>query len=55
MFGYSRLVVHSLVKRFEQTGMSIDAQDRRDFRKQSQENAVNLHSHIDLSGSSRQL
>ena len=55
MFGCSGGIAHSLVRRFEQTGMSIDAQDRRDVRKQLQDKTVNLHSHIDVSGSSRQL
>ena len=30
-------------------------QDRRDLRKQRQYKTVNLHSYIDVSGSSRQL
>ena len=34
MFGCSRAVAHSLVRRVEHTGISIDAQDRRDVRKQ---------------------
>ena len=35
--------------------MSIDAQDRRDVRKQRQAMTVNLHSHIDVSGSRQEL
>ena len=36
IFGCSRVIAHSLVRRFEQTGISIDAQDRDrfDVRKQ---------------------
>ena len=49
MFGCSRVIAHSLVRRFEQTGISFDAQDRRDVRKQLQEETVNLHSCIDES------
>ena len=55
MFGCSCVIVHSLVRRFEQTGISIDAQDRRDVRNQRQGKTVNLHTRIDVSGSSRQL
>ena len=53
MFGCSRAIAHSLVRRLEQTEFYIDAQDRRDIRKQRQDKTVNLHSRIDASGSSR--
>ena len=50
----SRVIVDSLVRRFMQTGISIqDAQYRRDLRKQRQNETVNLQSRIDVSGSSR--
>ena len=49
MFGHSGVVAHSLVRRFEQTGMSIDAQNRRGERKQRQDKTVNLHTRIDVS------
>ena len=55
MFGCSRVIAHSLVRQFEQTGISIDAQDRRDVRKQCQDKTVNLQSRIDVSSSSWQL
>ena len=55
MFGCSRVVAYSLARQFEQTGISIDAQDRHDIRKQCQNKTVNLHSHIEISGTSRQL
>ena len=55
MFGCSRVIGHSLLRRFRETGISFDAQDRRDVRKQLQEETVNLHSRIDVSGSSRQV
>ena len=54
MFGHSGVVAHSLVRRFEQTGMSIDAQNRRDVKKQRQDKTVNLHTRIDVCSSSRQ-
>ena len=47
MFGRSGVIAHSLVKQFEQTGISIDAQDRHNVRKQRQDKTVNLHSRID--------
>ena len=37
MFGCSHIIGHSLVRRFEQTGMSVDAQNRRHVRKQRQD------------------
>ena len=55
MFGCSRIIAHSLVRPFEQTGISINAQDRWDVREQSQDKNVNLHSCVDVRGSSRQL
>ena len=56
MFGCcSGVIAYSPVRPFEQTGISIDAQDQRVIRKQCQNKAVNLHSRIDISGSSRQL
>ena len=55
MFGCSRVIAHNLVKQFEQTGISIDAQDRRNVRKQHQDKTVNLQSRIDVSSSSWQL
>ena len=55
MFGCSGVIAHSLVRRFEQKGISIDAQDRRDVRKPRQDKTVNLLSRINLSGSSWQL
>ena len=55
MFGYSRVIAHNLVRQFEQTGISIDAQDRRNVRKQPQDKTVNLQSRIDVSSSSWQL
>ena len=44
---------HSLVRRFELTGISNDARGRRDVRKQRQDKTVNLYSRIDVSGSIR--
>ena len=41
IFGRSGVIAHSLVRRFEQTGISIDAQNRRDVRKQRQDKTVN--------------
>ena len=55
MFGCFHIIAHCLVRRFEQTGISIDAQDRRDIRKQRQDKTVNLRPRIGVSGSSRQL
>ena len=55
MFGCSRIIAHSLVRPFEQTGISINAQDRWDVREQRQDKTVNLHSFVDVRGSSRQL
>ena len=52
---HSRLIAHSHVRWFEQTGISMDAQDRRDLRKHRQDKTVNLHSPIDIIGSSPQL
>ena len=40
MFGCLRVIAHSLVRRFEQTGISIDAQDRREVRKQRQDKTI---------------
>ena len=54
MFGCSGVIAHGLVSWFEQTGISIDAQDTCKVRKQSQGETVNLHSRIDISSSSRQ-
>ena len=55
MFGCSRVNAHTLMRWFEQTGISIDAQGQRKVRKQRQDKTINLHSRIDLSRSSRQL
>ena len=55
MFGCSHIIAPGLVRRFEQTGISIDAQDRRDIRKQRQDKTDNLHPRIGVSSSSRQL
>ena len=55
MFGCSRIIAHSLVRLLEQIGISINAQDKSDVRKQCQDETVNLHSRIDVSGSSHQL
>ena len=55
MFGCSRIIAHSLMRLLEQIGISIDAQDKRDVRKQCQDETVNLHSRINVSGSSHQL
>ena len=55
MFGCSGVMAHSLMRRFEQTGISIDVRNRRDVRKQRQNKTVDLHSRIDVSGSSRHL
>ena len=43
----------SLMRGFEQTEISIDAQDHQDVRKQRQDKTVNGHSHIVANGSSR--
>ena len=51
----SHVIAHSLMRQFEHTGISFDAQDQRDARKQRQDKTVNLHSLTDVSGSSRQL
>ena len=42
MFGCSRAIAHSLVRRFEQIGISIGPQDCGDERKQRQDKTVNL-------------
>ena len=55
MFGRSGIIAHSLMRPFEQTGISIDAQDRRTLRKQRKDKTVHLHSRSDISGSSLQL
>ena len=55
MFGCSRVISHSHLRQLQQAGISTDAQDRRDVRKQHRDKTVNLHSHIDVSGSSQQL
>ena len=55
MFGCSRVIADSLVRRFEQTGISIDAQDRLNARKHRQDKTVYLHSRIDVSRFSQQL
>ena len=49
------VIAHSHVRPFQQAGISTDAQDRRDLRKQRQDKTVNLLSRIDVSGSSQQL
>ena len=46
---------NSLVRRFEETGIYIDPQDRRDVSKQYQDKTVYLHSRMDVSGSSPQM
>ena len=51
----SSVIVHSLVRRFEQTGISIDALSRGDVRKRRRDNTVNLLLRISVSSSSRQL
>ena len=43
------------MRRFQQAEIYTDAQDRGDVRKQRQDKTVNLHSSIDVSGSSQQL
>ena len=53
MFGCSCVIAHILVRQFEQTGISIDAQGH--IRKQLQDKTVNLHSNIDVGVSSKQL
>ena len=55
MFYCPAVIAHGLVRLFEQTGISIDEQDRWDIRKQHHDKTINLHSHIDVNGSSRQL
>ena len=55
MFGVSGVIAHNLVRWFEQTGISIDAQDHPKVRNQHQDKTVNLHSLIDVSVSSPQL
>ena len=54
-FGSSNVNVLSLVRRFEQTGISIDALSRGDVRKRRQVKTVYLLLHINVSSSSRQL
>ena len=49
MFDCSRVSAHRLERRFGQTGISIDARDRRDVRKQRKYKTVNLQSRIDVS------
>ena len=51
LFGCSRVNAHSHVRRFQKAGISTDAQDRLDVKKQRQDTTVNLHSCIDVSGS----
>ena len=57
LFGCSRIIAHSLVRRFEQIRISMHRIDRRDVRKQSQDRTISLHwvSRIDVNYSSRQL
>ena len=43
MFGCFKVIAHSLVRGFEQTGISIDALDRCDVRKQRKDKTINLH------------
>ena len=52
MFGCSHFIAHRHMRRFQQAGKSTDAKDRRDVKKQRQDRTVNLHSRIDVSGSS---
>ena len=37
IFGCSCVIAHSLMRRFKQTGVSVDAQDRPEIRKQRQD------------------
>ena len=46
VFGCSGVIAPCLVRGFEQKGISIDAQDRREVRKQRQDKTVNLHSRL---------
>ena len=55
VFGCSRVIAYNLVRRSEQTEISMDAQYRRDVRKQHLDKAVYLHSYICVSSSSPQL
>ena len=55
IIGCSRVLAHSLMGRFEQTRISIDAEDRCKVRKQCQDKTVNLHSCIDVGSFSWQL
>ena len=55
MFCCSGVIAYSLMRRFEQTGISIDAQDQLDARKQPEDKIVNLHSRIDVRCSRPQL
>ena len=48
----SSVIVHSLVRRFEQTGISIDALSRGDVRKRRRDKTVNLLLRINVSSSS---
>ena len=56
-FDCSSVIVHSLVRRYEQTGISIDACSRSNMyvRKRRRDNTVNLLLRIKVSSSSRQL
>ena len=54
-FGCSSVIIHSLVRRYKQTGISIDTPRSGDVRQHHRENTFNLLSCIYASGSSRQL
>ena len=55
LFCCSSVIVHSLVRRFEQTGISIDASSRGDVGKRRRDKIVNLLLLGNISSSSRQL
>ena len=51
----SHLIAQSLERRLQQTGISMDVQDRWDVRQQRQDKTINLHSRVDVNGSNWQL
>ena len=56
VFGCSTFnIVHSIVKQFELTGISIDALSRGDVKKRRRGKTVNLLLRINVSSSGRQL
>ena len=55
LFCCSSVIVHSLMRQFEQTGISIDTLSQVDVRKRRRDKTVNLLLSINVSNPSLQL